>query len=185
MGSDPGITTGHAESSGPAALTTRIVDGGLDLAVWWFAAWTVIYHIAVWLDLSQTLAITAMAVAAVAVVVAFVRLVAEPGEGVRASASVAAPPWLTWGSLGAALAATLLMAGRILVPPGWYVAWTLALLAVAPAAAWFWWSAFQEDPTASDRESRPRSASESRSLPSVSCAAAGRSGRASEFRHPG
>ncbi len=132
-GSEPRTTT-------VTTLTTRLIDGGLDLGVWWFAAWTVIYHAALWWDLSQSVAIAAWAVAGIAVVVALVRLETKPDLSAAAPGRPM-PRALWWGSLGAAAVAALLMAGRILVPPGWYAAWALAIAGVAPAAVWSLWAA--------------------------------------------
>ena len=133
MGSDPASTPGSdPRATTVTTLATRLIDAGLDLAVWWFAAWTVIYHAALGWDLSQSVAIAAMAVAGVAVVVALVRL--DPGpDPCTAAPGRPMPRALWWSSLGAAAVAALLMAGRILVPPGWYAAWVLAI-AVVPLA---------------------------------------------------
>ena len=141
MGSDPASTPGSdPRATTVTTLATRLIDAGLDLAVWWFAAWTVIYHAALGWDLSQSVAIAAMAVAGVAVVVALVRL--DPGpDPCTAAPGRPMPRALWWSSLGAAAVAALLMAGRILVPPGWYAAWVLAIAGVVPAAAWSLWTA--------------------------------------------
>jgi hypothetical protein len=135
-------------------MTTRVVDAGLDLAIWWFAAWTVIYHAALALDLSQAVANALWAGAAVALVLVLVRSQAGGDDPTPRGASSSPPQALWWLSLGAAAAAAVLMAGWILVPPGWYAAWALALLAVAPAAAWFFWTGRRDVPDDANRERR-------------------------------
>ncbi len=120
-----------------ATVTTRLIDSVLDLTVWLFAGWTVIYHGALVLDLSQSAAIGAMVV--VGAVLVGLRLgLSNRAVAATSPRSSVPPPALLWASLGAAGVAAALMAARILSPPGWYVAWVIAALAVAPAAVWLW-----------------------------------------------
>ncbi len=148
MGSDP-------ETISLTALTTRLIDRGLDLAIWWLAAWTVIYHVALWRDLGQSVAVVAMAVAGIGIVVALVRLDGGTGRPAEAAPGRPMPSGLWWGSLGAAAVAALLMAARILVPPGWYLAWALAIVALAPAAMWCLWASRREVQPNREGDRRP------------------------------